>query len=118
IEDFLIDPLPLDIGSRPRLAVERAGPPVEHALARVGTKLIAPKEQRLEHIGCRTGRLVEIQRLAETDDQLDSLGRIEMDRVDPAQPLARTGEVRWRSTLAKALEIRARCNEICAVCML
>ena len=39
--DPLIDALPLDLGPRLRVAIERARPPVEHALARVAGQQVA-----------------------------------------------------------------------------
>ena len=96
----LVDALPLDLGPRLRLAIDRARPPVEHALARLAGQRVAALQHRVEHRRRGAERAVEVQRLAEADDVLRALARAELLRIEPAEPIARVGEIVGRGALA------------------
>jgi hypothetical protein len=115
VANLLIHGLPLEIGPRARVAIERAGPPVEHTLTRVRREMVGARQHRLEDAGRRTRRVVEEQRLAKADDELGPLACTQPPGVDPAQPIARLRQIAADCARAKALEIRARRNEIGAV---
>src|SRR5436190_6694987 len=115
IANLLIDALSLEIAARPRVAIERAGPPVERALARVWRQRPVSREDRSEDVGGGAERLVEEERLTDSDQELDTLARTEPLRVEAAQPLARARQIVGDAARAKAFQKGARGNQVGAV---
>ena len=113
--DPLVDGLPRRLGAAawPR---DRARSPTSRARARA--------RRRQAHRRCRapsrTPRrrrrtTVEIQRLAEADDEFVALAGIEPLRIEPAQPIARVRQIVGRRALAEPLEVGARRDQVGAV---
>ena len=89
LANVLVHGLTLEVGPRPRVAIEGAGPPIDHALAlAAGQRPPGSVEHRIEDVRGRAVRSVEIQRLAEPDDELDALARTESLRIEAAKALA------------------------------
>ena len=85
---LLIHALAIDLGPRPRVAVERRRPPVQHVLARGTRQQIAAAQNRVEDRRRRAEGVVEIQRFAEADDVLGALARGKAFGIQPAEALA------------------------------
>src|SRR5205807_9302175 len=107
LANVLIDALPLEIAARPRVAIERAGPPVEHALPRVADERAFARQHRREDIRGGAERFVEKERLADADEKLDALAIAEPVRVEAPQPIAGVQQIVGRGAVAKPLEKRA-----------
>src|SRR5262249_57619915 len=103
VENRPIHRLPIDVGSRTRLAIHGARPPVEHAFARLWIELVPSGQHRLEHVGGSPRRLVEVQRFAETDDELDALERPETLGIDSPETLAGVRHIPRRAPLTLPL---------------
>ena len=93
IADTLVNGLPLDLGTRPRVLIQRAGPPVEHALARIIGKVTAGHQHRFEHRRGGSRGALEVQRLSQTNDELDAFSRRKFVRADAAQAFARMDQI-------------------------
>src|SRR5215831_19579526 len=81
----------IDAGGRceplPRVAIDRVGPPREHAFPGAGED-VGSEQDRVEDRRGRAVLAVKIQRFTEPDDVLDALARIEMLGIEAPQALA------------------------------
>ena len=117
VADPLVDRLPVDLRPRPRVAIERARPPVQHALARVGRHAgRALCEHRVEH-GRPPRRTTPSKYSASPRPTMYSARSrgVEALRIEPAQALAGVGQIVGRAAVAEPLEIRARGDQVGAV---
>jgi hypothetical protein len=111
----LIDALAIEIAPRPRVAIQCARPPVEHTFARMRHQTVLRGEHSLEHGRGGSWRVIEIERLTETDDEFDALTGAEPLRSEAPQALARLHQIIRCAGHAETLEIRARPDQIGAV---
>ena len=98
--------------SQPRLAIDRDRPPVQNPFPGVRRQPAGVVEHRFEHVRGGAVRFIEVECLAESDDELGALTRIELQRIEPAEPLARAHQVFCRAAFAEPLEICARRNQV------